>query len=300
MNQFGPPPGDPSRPTNLVITSNAISSLICPEDDTLQTGAGNLSYAVNGGFSLWQGFQVGTGQSATGVLPTGWIGASGTGAGPGPHLTWGSATAKGTGVMFVGTTGQLPNPNVAGTYITAPAPWDVKTTGSSVTDGASYTLLLSENYKVGFSTGIIMGGSTPANWGAAFPTFTTIMASDNVCGGGNGNCIATPGSANSLTPTGGTQDGPGWHFSNMVGSFENINGGDGVEEGYFPYANSLHPGGINAVMCDGSTRFILDTIDGTVWSKVITPQGSKLPCNNPKTGDCYRQLPLPTDAIGPQ
>jgi hypothetical protein len=37
-------------------------------------------------------------------------------------------------------------------------------------------------------------------------------------------------------------------------------------------------------------RFIADTIDGTVWAKVLTPQGSKLP-------PAYKQLPVNMDAI---
>ncbi len=43
-------------------------------------------------------------------------------------------------------------------------------------------------------------------------------------------------------------------------------------------------------MCDGSTRFIAEDINGTVWSKLITPAGSMLP--RP-----YRQLPLDADQI---
>ena len=30
-------------------------------------------------------------------------------------------------------------------------------------------------------------------------------------------------------------------------------------------------------MCDGSVRFIKSDIDGTVWSKLITPAGQILP-----------------------
>jgi hypothetical protein len=44
------------------------------------------------------------------------------------------------------------------------------------------------------------------------------------------------------------------------------------------------------VFCDGAVRFIRDGIDGTVYSKLITPSGSKLPSN-------YLQLPLSQDAF---
>jgi len=44
------------------------------------------------------------------------------------------------------------------------------------------------------------------------------------------------------------------------------------------------------VFCDGATRFISATIDGTVYAKIITPAGSKLPTE-------YRQLPVSQDAF---
>jgi hypothetical protein len=41
-------------------------------------------------------------------------------------------------------------------------------------------------------------------------------------------------------------------------------------------------------MADGSTRFVSQTISGTVLSKLLSPQGAKLPTN-------IRQLPLNSD-----
>jgi prepilin-type processing-associated H-X9-DG protein len=94
-----------------------------------------------------------------------------------------------------------------------------------------------------------------------------------------------------LNPISSTQDGHGWAFANQAGSNENINGGLNLTtDGSFPYPCSYHAGGVNVVMCDGSTHFISDTIDGTVWSKLITPSGSKLP-------PAFRQLPLDFDSF---
>ena len=77
----------------------------------------------------------------------------------------------------------------------------------------------------------------------------------------------------------------------MPGSFENINYGRNLTmEGSFPYPNSGHPGGIVAGMCDGSVRFITQDVDGTVWAKLITPNGGTLP-------SLYRQLPLSSSDI---
>ena len=63
-----------------------------------------------------------------------------------------------------------------------------------------------------------------------------------------------------------------------------------ADEGASPYASSQHPGGINAVMCDGSARFIQEKISGIVWAKLITPQGEKL--------GLIKQLPLSSSDIG--
>jgi hypothetical protein len=43
-------------------------------------------------------------------------------------------------------------------------------------------------------------------------------------------------------------------------------------------------------MCDGSTRFIKTDIDGTVWSKLITPAGQQVPST-------FNQLPLSSDSF---
>ena len=43
-------------------------------------------------------------------------------------------------------------------------------------------------------------------------------------------------------------------------------------------------------MVDGSTRFLGETINGTVWAKLITPAGSRLQTR-------YKQLPLDEEAV---
>ena len=48
-------------------------------------------------------------------------------------------------------------------------------------------------------------------------------------------------------------------------------------QGESPYINSGHPTGTNFVFCDGHVSFLSDTIDGTVYAKLITPAGSRLP-----------------------
>lgn len=258
--------------SNLLVSNTHIKILTCPEDDTVQPGKGNLSYVVNGGFTAWPAFYSG----AAGLQAPGWVGGALTG-GYGMPLDFPSSILKKMGVMFIGT--------LSGT-----APWDIHTTSSSIVDGASSTLLLSENIWAGYS---LQNGHTGTHaafvgWSTPHPNFTMFLASDNICGGsnhttpGNGACITD----NGLTSTSATGDGPAWLDANRSGNFENLNFGLNLsDEGGFPYPTSRHPGGVNTVMVDGSARFITDTINGTVWAKLITPAGSQLP-------PAIKQLPV--------
>jgi len=286
---------DQTKPSNEIISNTSIPSLTCPEDETLQSGQGNLSFALNGGFTLWPGYDAAG--PANPVKPLGWGGTDGTTAPAiGTSLTFetnaGFNITRRLGVMFLGTSGQIGNSP-------RPAPWDVKTNGSSITDGSSNTLLITENMKVGVSPGTSLGlpvtGSSNnlgTSWACPYPSFCMILASDDVCGSGTnaGKCNTAL-----LQPTTGSTDGADWAKANLETTFESINNtaSASVDEGLFPYPSSNHPGGINVGMCDGSVRFVPNNVSGTVWAKVITPQGSKLPSK-------YRQLPLNNDDIGPQ
>jgi hypothetical protein len=43
-------------------------------------------------------------------------------------------------------------------------------------------------------------------------------------------------------------------------------------------------------MCDGSCRFIADSVSGTVWAGLLSPEGMRLPAND-------RQMPLAENQI---
>ena len=118
------------------------------------------------------------------------------------------------------------------------------------------------------------------------------IASDDVCGGPkSGNC-----GGNSFLPHPRQRQRPRRRrlgaSPTKIGTGENINvAHDLTNEGSAPFMSSNHSGGANAAFCDGSIRFISNTIDGTVYAKIITPNGSKLPPQ-------YRQLPVDGDSIG--
>jgi prepilin-type N-terminal cleavage/methylation domain-containing protein/prepilin-type processing-associated H-X9-DG protein len=269
----------PGAPSNLKISSTALDILTCPDDTTVQTSQGNLSYVVNGGFArwhaeplTWNGYKYDGDPSGGNGAIAAW-GPQAPDVGPRGNWAVNQNVCKKMGVMFLGT--------AKGGY-----PWDIQTSSINLEDGASATLLVSENMLVGSSTGSPVAGGLLTNWACPLPNFCTFTASDNVCGTGS-----SPDCTSSKLATTADDDGPGWALANQDGSFENINGGTRLTmEGTYPYLLSNHSGGVNAVFCDGSTRFLSSSIAGTVYAKLVTPAGSKLPfwCT---------QMPLSQDAF---
>ena len=251
----------PDMPSNYQFSSNSINILRCPEDKTAVAGQGNLSYAVNGGFVRWP------------AVPLSWTGSAEDGAsGSGPLLHWvpldgdwkeSQSVGRRLGVMFLGTQ-------------TGDQPWDIKTTSKDIKDGEAHTLLVGENALVGYSKGTSpYAGRRETNWACPLPNFVMFLGSDDVC---QSNLLANDCLAGQLARGPDGKDGPGWARANLVGTSESIGFGRAFTvEGSFPFANSRHRGGCNFVFCDGSVRYLRDTIDGTLYSKLITPTGGSLP-----------------------
>jgi len=262
-----------SSPTNDKIANNPIGILRCP-NDLSQTGKGNLSYVVNSGFALW----IADGSSWT-VDPK--LYSYGT-----VSNTWGSAVpytsvTQRLGVMFM-------------ISLNGKHPWDIKTAPSAIYDGASTTLLLSENILAGAAdtTGVLSTSGLVTNWACPLPQFCTFIGSPSVCP--TNDCTTGAGATSlplGLAPS-NAADGPDWHFANFVGTGTNVNFGTNLtDKGSFPFSNSAHPGGFNTAFCDGSVRFLSASINGTVYAKILTPAGSKLP-------PWCKQLPVSSDDIG--
>lgn len=273
---------NPPQITNSIVGNVSIRMLVCPNDDTVVVGAGNLSYAVNVGFVRWA--WVPDPGNPDVVVGTSWD-ASPTGGQPN-RFTWGTggySVAKKTGLMFVGT-------------IDGDAPWDMHHSLATIRDGTSTTLMLAENVLGGASDGTspygwtLNGQPVPTNWATAHPNFVGFMASSEVCGSGaDVDCSR----ATDLSPTPDGKDGAGWASANRKGSFAAINYGakNNTDQGGSPFANSLHPGGLNVVMCDGSAKWVAETIDGSIWARLITPDGQTLP-------QAFRQNPINWSTLG--
>ncbi len=262
----------PGQASNLKVSSTAIGVLRCPDDYTSQPGQGNLSYACNSGFSFYTGVPV----SFTASI-------DGSSSAFNTSMVWTSGSNSATpilqrlGVMFPGTDlGSLP--------------WDYKTTPAAIADGMSNTLLLSENTLAGVGTTAL---GINSNWACPLPQFVSFIGSPNVCGGPGGGYTCTSSAAGTNLYPGPNTDGPNWIWANNKNAavYDYINYGQNITtNGLFPFSNSAHPGGCNMVFCDGAVRFITATLNGTVYSKILTPAGSRLPVY-------CRQLPVSQDDL---
>jgi len=267
------------NPSNAIIGNIGIGILKCPEDLTALPGQGNLSYVVNMGFTRWH-----ANISTTGFASVGWKATDGTptnapaDTNTGP--AWGPGNCVKTGVMFLGT--DLGNTG-----------WDTRTGSSSIVDGSSTTILAAESNLAGASGGNTFSSNTPTNWACPHPNWVGFIGSDQVW-----NATGGLSAANQSTVVANV-DPVGWKFANFKNtqanaqaSWGSLNFGLNVsDDGSCPFPNSNHAGGVNVLFCDGSAKFISDTIDGTVYSKLITPSGSRLPAP-------YRQQPVDASSIG--
>ncbi len=282
---------------NAVVGNTALGVLRCPDDNNYTPNEGNLSYVVNGGFSRFP------------FNPLPWVGLKSDGDAAGGTaassvLTFDSGTngsAPGnlqkSGVMFLNSVyDNIFDPmNTSSNLNGRPPAWGgAKTTLASITDGMSATLLIGESTLVGYSSGVPYSGSMQTNWAAPFPNFCMFIASDDICEPPNGMAQQSTGGCYtnfSKSVYNNQVDNIQWQAANKLGTLENINYGQVLTiKGTFPFVTSGHPTGDNYAFCDGHVTFLTNTIDGTVYSKLVTPEGSKLSIP-------YKQLPLSQDSF---
>jgi len=258
-------PGTAKR-GNSDLSNTYLEVLVCPEDVTSQQSQGSLSYVVNGGFAphwiavISQDYTTGTvalRQPPTSVPQGG---------------GWHRDNLRNMGLMFLDTT-------QGGTDAHR------RHTLESIRDGASFTAMLSENINAG--PGSQFGGmGIQSNWACPFPLNTSFFVNPVSVFGGD---YPTGDTMTSIDPTNSTNGKYYYVAANTRGSLAppvihdtsgnqgGINGDiTGINEGQFPYPNSMHPGGVHVVMCDGGVRFIPENISGEVWARLVTPNGGAL------------------------
>ena len=227
-------------PVNDPLARSQIPVYQCPSDISL-LGRGDLSYTVNGGVGYTTRFSNGTRDVP---VDTEIRSLDLNGDGIFPHDTSQSGNIpsdrdlfKRMGLFFMET-------------------WNTDITKrhhqlADVTDGTSHTIMLAENVRVGADPTYARGGF--ANTDPKRCAFY----------------LADPCQNQSCTP--GNVD---YSLSNS-GAFR-INSGLTQPEGESPVPNSFHTGGAMIALADGSVRMISETIDGPVYSALLTPQGAQL------------------------
>jgi prepilin-type processing-associated H-X9-DG protein len=229
--------------------------MACPADPSVQGGRGNLSYVVNGGFAPHWALSAAIGSNATAIPAV----ASSI------NNTFSRDNMFNMGLMF------LESGVIDATGRPANSPTRRRHTLDTIKDGRTTTIMLSENVNAGFSENVNYGASSVSvvNWACPHPYNTSFFVR-----------AFTPGVTTACITD--NPPVPATLYDYSIANEKSSTGGGingditGLSEGISPYPTSLHPGGVNVVMCDGSARFIADAIAGDVWARLVTPNGSKL------------------------
>jgi len=220
---------------NQPLSREYIPVFVCP-DDISDTGLGDLSYAVNGGWGYtirtstgvrdcardWHGNQFdfnGDGQSCTGVAETDEL-----------DMT----LFKRLGLFFLENQQGGPTQRH---YAIA----DIK-------DGTSQTFLVTENIRAGVDPATpLTSFANPDPHRSAFYVGSPCAA---------GACI----------------DGQ-IDYSQCNAGPSRINSGLERAEGKSPVPNSMHDGGVNMAYADGHVSFLVENVDGAVYAALASPNG---------------------------
>lgn len=229
------------NPVNAPMANTHIPVLVCPDDKTEVPGQGNLTYVVNSGV----GFT--TLRSGIHDCPV--------------DPSQRALDLNGNGITCNSSTNGDGTPSdremlaQMGLFFNETWKGEKRSrrhhTMASLNDGASNTMLISENLRTGYDP-----GNSRSNWASPNPYLTSFYIGDPCL---NGSC--STGNVN-------------YNRSNSGASA--INAGRTKPEGSSPYPSSGHDGGVNISFCDGRVEFVSENIDGKVYAAQASPQGQSL------------------------
>jgi prepilin-type processing-associated H-X9-DG protein/prepilin-type N-terminal cleavage/methylation domain-containing protein len=231
-----------NTPANFELGNSTIPVLVCPDDITV-VGFGDLSFVVNGGFG-WTGPPCGV------ITPSTYAPIDLNGAGPckpGVHKKGEPSDFEllfQTGLMFA------ENWPKANEHLKSHSM-------GTILDGTSHTILMVENIHSGNDKSGHHG-----NWANPLSWRTCFFISGHVCK----DFTCTVPNVDYSKANDKTEAPYMYESFNVAYQFE----------GAAPWPSSLHKGGVNVAFCDGSVRFVSETLDGRTYVSLVSPQGSRV------------------------
>lgn len=223
--------------------------LTCPVDNTLVDGQGNLSYAVNLGFGWTISEDLpATWHQDTGELPIDLNGDGHTG-------------IDDLFVAKVGTDKEIFYRG--GLFFVENWPQRKGTVRhhrvSSILDGASNTIMLAENIRVGYDP------FTGDTWGSPHPLRNGFILSGDVCK--DARCSGLNVDYARANQQIDRQTDP------LPTRRECLNAGFDQAQGESPWPSSSHAGGLFLCFADGRVTFLSEQVSGNVFAAALSPQG---------------------------
>jgi prepilin-type processing-associated H-X9-DG protein len=232
---------------NRALSHTQITVLICPDDDTVVQGEGNLSYVVNGGFGWTRPIDCPGVMhlSPMNVVQTMPIDLNGNGI-TCPSAALQDGTPNDKELFFLTDLFFVENWPLGSFTVRH------RSLGA-VSDGLSRTILASENLRAGYEAVSDSTWASPAPWRACF-FVSSYVCQDASCANGKVD----------------------WAKANEPATFESINPRRALPEGKGPWPSSNHPGGVNVIYCDGHSNFLSDAVDGVIYGAMVTPEGHRI------------------------
>lgn len=225
---------------NLALGQTYLGVLACPDDDSAFQQPGGLSYVISSGFGDIETIRQYDSTFGAGGVPT---------ETQMHHFLALSFDWDEDGDTPGGTTAPFHDAEDEAVTKSSGVSWiqvretNMSQTMNSIYDGVSNTLLLSENINAG----------SAGTWSNPAPSNCTFMYPVD------GNFVNSTSFPDPPLPAGVEGTPNKMRFA-----------GEGT-----PFPSSNHPGLVNVMMCDGSSRNLSNSIDRRVYVQLITPAGVK-------------------------
>ncbi len=241
---------------NIELAQIPVKILVCPDDDTAMPGKPNLSYAVNGGYGWTEPVDCPSTLHLKQDPPLWGVPIDFNGDGvtcPADESLDGEPKDR---LLYFRTAVFFPEnfPLGSGTVR--------HHTADTVTDGLSQTLIIAESVRAGYDPDAD-NQLEVTGWANPEPRRTSFLISGYVCEG----LRCSAGRVDYRRANDRTQE---------PYRFEAINSARDQPEGQAPWATSFHQGGVHVVFGDGHVEFLSESVDGSVYAALASPQGARL------------------------